>query len=92
MTNSIQTLEEKIQSCWAITDEIDLLYRYIGDHKDFAGMDPAMEDKIANLLLGIKSLYAIKFEECWTSYEKVLKEYYGMERQLDYAELNSGGI
>lgn len=55
-------LEEQIQSAWNITDDLDLAYRHICDGE-------MTEDEIANLLLGLRSIYRLKFEELWQTFE-----------------------
>lgn len=66
-------LEDAIQQCRNIVDDLNDVYEYIGDHPFFAGMDPAHSDKIANLLLGLTTLYDVKFEKLWHTFESCLK-------------------
>lgn len=62
-------LEQQILSCWNVTTDINVLYRTV--------MDGDMtKDEIANVLLGITSLYNLKFNEMWGTFEKSNKEYY----------------
>ena len=58
-------LEQQIQSCWSIVDDIEMLYKAVGDSEDFAGLDATQQDKLMNILLGLSSLYALKFETCF---------------------------
>jgi hypothetical protein len=62
-------LEQEILECWGITTDIDNLYNLIGDDKFFEGMDPKHQDKIMNVLLGMKELYEIKFDKCFKTFE-----------------------
>lgn len=68
-------LEQQIQDCWHVVDDLNILFEYICDHPDFAEMKPKHEDKIANILLGMKELYQLKFERCFATYEKLLEEH-----------------
>lgn len=67
-------LEQQIMNCWNVVDDVDAVYKYVGDHKDFIGMDPAHSDKISNLLLGISSLYKLKFETLFSTFESLINE------------------
>ncbi len=67
-------LEQQIMSCWNVVDDIDAVYKYVGDHEDFIGMDPAHSDKISNLLLGITSLYNLKFQTMFSTFESLISE------------------
>ena len=67
-------LEQQIMSCWNVVDDIDAIYKYVGDHEDFIGMDPAHSDKISNLLLGISSLYNLKFQTMFSTFESLISE------------------
>ena len=67
-------LEQQILDCWHVVDDLNILFESICDHPDFAGMDAKHEDKISNMLLGMKELYQLKFERCFATYEKLLKE------------------
>lgn len=61
------TLEEQIQSCWNVTNDIDLLFRNVCDKE----MTP---DQIANCLLGMKELYNMRFDELFTTFGTLVSE------------------
>jgi len=67
-------LEQQIMTCWSVVDDIDAVYNYVGDHEDFIGMDPNHADKIANLLLGIKCMYDVKFDNMFRTFETLISE------------------
>lgn len=67
-------LEQQIMDCWSVVDDVDAVYKYVGDHEDFIGMDPTHSDKISNLLLGISSLYKLKFETLFSTFESLINE------------------
>ena len=58
-------LEQSILNCWNITDELNLLYESIIDNN----RGEMTLDKIANILLGMKELYNLKFEKCFEDFE-----------------------
>ena len=60
-------LEQHIMKCWNVTDDVDLAYRSIMD-KDMS------TDSVANLLLGIKTIYDLRFEELFAQFEKMIGE------------------
>lgn len=60
------TLEEKIMNCWQIVDDLKTVYRSGQLYKD--------EDEMQNVLLGISTLYQLKFEELFATYETLIRE------------------
>lgn len=64
-------LEQEIMACWAVTDDINRIYYHLGDNPKFKGMSSEAEDEIMNLLLGLKSLYELKFENLWSTFENL---------------------
>lgn len=71
---NIYDLEQSIMKCWNITDDIDDVYKFIADDPFFEGIDAKHADKISNLLLGLHSLYELKFNAAWKDFEKVCSE------------------
>ena len=59
-------LEQDIMACWNVVDDLDVfLSRYLDG--------PEMsEDDVANVILGIKSLYELKFNKCFATFEQLL--------------------
>lgn len=76
MTNSIFDLEQEIMKAWHVVDDIELLYEYFGDDPFFTGMDGKHADEIINCMLGLKSVYAVRFNKLFRTFEKVTKEYH----------------
>lgn len=60
-------LEQDIMKCWNVTEDIDLLYRNVME-KDLS------TDDIANALLGMKTLYEMKFDEMFSNFETLVHE------------------
>ena len=64
----IENLEQHIEECRRIVDDVNLLYKEVMEndlHKD--------QDKLANALLGLCTIYGMKFEQVFNTYEKTLK-------------------
>jgi hypothetical protein len=62
-------LEQQILKCWNVTEDVDLLYRNLLD-----GPKEMTTDEIANALLGIQTLYEMKFNELFNTFEKLVHE------------------
>lgn len=60
-------LEQQIMRCWSVCDDIQDL-RKMRDTRKMS------EDEIDNYLLGLISLYQIKFENLFSIYEQLLRE------------------
>ena len=58
--------EQDILKCWQITDDIKQLYEMILDRD-------ASTDNIANVLLGLQTLYDDRFQQLMESFECILK-------------------
>ena len=56
------SLEQQILDLWKITDDLELVYQRVMDR----GMTT---DEVANVLLGLVSLYNLKFDRCFTTFE-----------------------
>ena len=70
-------------NCWNVVDDIDMLYEYFGDNEFFKGMDPKHADEIMNCMLGLKSLYQVKFEKTWQTFEDVAHRYHNVSKERD---------
>lgn len=60
-------LEQNIMKCWNVTDDIDLLYRNVME-KDLT------KDEIANYLLGLKTIYELRFDETFDLFSRLVQE------------------
>ena len=56
-------LEQEIMHCWNIVDDINLIYT---THLDKRELTP---DELANILIGLKELYQLKFETLFDTFE-----------------------
>tara|TARA_A200000159_G_scaffold70499_1_gene65500 strand:- start:124 stop:420 length:297 start_codon:yes stop_codon:yes gene_type:complete len=75
-SNSIQKLESSLSRAWTIVDDIDDILHYVGDDPFFMGMKAEHQDKLMNLLIGIKELAEVKMSKTWTDFEAVNGDYY----------------
>jgi hypothetical protein len=85
MSKGIFDLEQQILQCWNVVDDIKLLYKHFGDNPRFEGLDPKAEDEMMNLLLGLESMYQLKFDTMFRTFEDVAHEFHrrGRLAQLD---------
>lgn len=74
MSMKLYELEQQILSCWNVVDDVDRLYRYVMEHD-------MSKDDIANVLLGIKAIYSLKFDETFSTFEAAVKEVFEERQQ-----------
>jgi len=67
-------LEQEIMKAWHVVDDIDLL------HENVIETDMSTDD-IANVLLGLKGVYSMRFQKLFNTFEEVCKEYHAMRKQ-----------
>lgn len=63
----LYNLEQPIMACWNITEDIDTLFKHVIEHD-------LTKDEISNVLLGLKALYDMKFQDLFDEFEAVTKE------------------
>ena len=57
--------EQQLLECWGVTKDIKTVYEGVCDSS------PAMtEDQIANALIGLETLYELKFNKLWAMFEQ----------------------
>lgn len=78
MSHTRFDLEQQIMECWNVTTDLKRVTEYLLD----APLEPNREDKIANMLLGMEALYEVKFNKCFATFEKLLKEQREQHNQL----------
>ena len=59
-------LEQSILQCWNVVDDIKLITQQVYDRPK-----PLTEDELGNLLIGLETLYTLKFEKCFSEFEDV---------------------
>ena len=57
-------LEQDIMNCWHVVDDIDILYENVCEGRQFT------DDEMANILLGLRGLYQLKFEKLFDTFEQ----------------------
>lgn len=60
-------LESKIMDCWNIIDDMKVLTEGVLE-KDLS------KDQISNVLIGLETLYQLKFENLFDEYSKMIRE------------------
>ena len=59
-------LEPHIMDCWSVCNDIETVFKQIGD-----GHPEPTEDEIMNALMGMQQLYQWKFEQLFNRYEQI---------------------
>ena len=60
-------LEQEILDCWGVCDDIDAIYSSLYEES------PIDNDRFANLMLGLKELYSIKFQRTFATFEELIQ-------------------
>lgn len=61
-------LEPHIMDCWSVCNDLETVFRQIGD----GDRDPT-PDEMMNTLMGMQQLYQWKFEKLFNKYEDALR-------------------
>jgi len=69
MTPKMYDLEQGIMDCWHICDDLQVVFKQVGD----ADIEPT-PDELMNTLIGMHQLYQWKFEQLFHLYEDALKD------------------
>ena len=59
-------LEPHIMDCWSVCNDIETVFKQIGD-----GHPEPTEDEIMNALMGMQQIYQWKFEQLFNRYEQI---------------------
>lgn len=62
--------EDNLMKCWHVTDDINLLVKMVGDIE----MDAKHQDRLMNILIGMRELYNQRFSEAFNLYEELVHE------------------
>ena len=60
-------LEPMIMDCWHVCDDLQAVFKQIGD-----GERNPTQDELMNALIGMQQLYQWKFEQLFFKYEQVI--------------------
>lgn len=85
MTKDRFDLEHEIMKCWNVTEDLDMVLERLLDSPSFEGMPAELSDKMANLLIGLKELYDMRFERLWDTFELMVKQ---GQFKFDYEDIN----
>lgn len=61
-------LEQDIMNCWSVVDDIKELSRSMLDRRTMT------EDEISNYLLGLETIYQVKFERLFETFEMLVRQ------------------
>lgn len=61
-------MEQQIMNCWSVVDDIKAL------HVQFLDRGPMTEDQVSNYLLGLETIYQVKFEHLFDMFENLIRE------------------
>ena len=67
--------EQQLMECWNVTGDVKTVSQYLMD----APLEAGREDKIANMLIGIETLYNARFDELFRQFETLCKELHNRE-------------
>lgn len=73
-------VEQDIMNCWNMVDDVKDAASYLVDNESFKDLSAENADKIMNLLLGIHSVYQMRFEKLWNNFEAHCKEHHSLRR------------
>ena len=62
-------LEPHIMDCWHVCNDLEAVFKQIGDGE----RDPT-HDELMNALMGMQQLYQWKFEQLFFKYEQVMRD------------------
>lgn len=60
-------LEQQITDCWSVVDEIKTFTRWVFDSQK----EPS-DDEQMNYLIGLETIYRVKFEKLFNTYETMV--------------------
>lgn len=64
-------LEQQILNCWHVLQDIDLLHTNVLEGKPEGGA--MTTDEISNYLLGLESIYELKFQQLFDTFSQLVK-------------------
>jgi hypothetical protein len=63
-------IEEKIMDCWSVCNDLESIFKQVGDAEKYP-----TPDELMNTLMGMQQLYQWKFEQLFKKYEDVLEKW-----------------
>jgi hypothetical protein len=80
-TSNIFDVEQSIMQCWGVVDDLKLLTEQVYDRPQ-----PLTEDELGNILIGMQTLYQLKFEKCFEEFEELCKNYHKYRKVYEAVE------
>jgi hypothetical protein len=74
-------LEQSIMQCWSVVDDIKLISQQVYDRPK-----PLTEDELGNLLIGLESIYQLKFDKCFAEFEAVCRDYHKFRKTHEFVQ------
>jgi hypothetical protein len=74
-------LESDIMNCWSIVEDIKELNRCMLDRRKMS------EDEISNYLLGLETIYQVKFERLFETFEMLIRQNAFNDRKVETYDL-----
>jgi hypothetical protein len=74
-------LEQDIMNCWSVVEDIKELSRCMLDRRKMT------EDEISNYLLGLETIYQVKFERLFETFEMLIKDNAFNDRKVEKYDL-----
>ena len=72
--DKIFDMEQSIMSCWNIIEDLKLLNENVSQNENFTKED------ISNYLLGLETIYQMKFDKCFNNFEGICEQYYAYRK------------
>jgi hypothetical protein len=79
--SNIFDVEQSIMQCWGVVDDLKLLTEQVYDRPK-----PLTEDELGNILIGMQTLYQLKFEKCFDEFEELCKNYHKYRQVYEAVE------
>lgn len=64
-------LEQKLMDCWHVTDDVQAIAEFVAGCSD---MSAETQDRLMNMLFGMRELYHIKFEQTMDLFAELIRE------------------
>ena len=74
-------LEQDIMNCWSVVEDIKELSRCKMDRRNMT------EDEVNNYLLGLETIYQVKFERLFETFEMLIKDNAFNDRKVEKYDL-----
>jgi len=65
-------LEQDMMNCWGITDDLQHILEHI-DKGGFKSLSPSDTDDLANIVMGLKHIYEMKFTRMFDTFKECIE-------------------